>query len=197
MFEDVEEAYADGEKPVKYYYNREERIAKAPQIVKDYYAGKLQPLRGFKVLYKNKSNLYILLALVFFVGFTWLYTGINNFRNYAKINNVVFELQAFAYEEDIYASIKVDPNKAKNFKPLRPNLEKDNEVSEDSSNLVTAEFFFINNDNLLVSKETMNMVLENKEEYLRTKITDYDIIRVDVIITFGGKEKELSAKIKH
>lgn len=196
MFEDVEESYADGEKPVKYYYNREERIAKAPQIVKDFYAGKMQPLRGFKVLYKNKSNLYILLALIFFVGFTWVYTGINNSRNYAKINNVIFELQAFCYEEEIYSSIKIDPNKAKNFKPLRPSLEE-TVTDDENGNLVTVEFFFINNDNLLIHKEVQNMVLENKEEYLRTKIQDYDIIRVDVIISFGGKEKELSVRIKH
>ena len=39
MFEDVEEIVPDDgvEKPLKFYYNREERIAKAPQLVKDYY----------------------------------------------------------------------------------------------------------------------------------------------------------------
>ena len=59
MFEDVDEAHADGEEKIVFRYNREERIAKAPKIVQDYYAGKMKPLRGFQALYKKKSNLYV------------------------------------------------------------------------------------------------------------------------------------------
>jgi hypothetical protein len=46
MFEDVEEIVPDNEadKKLKFYYNREERIAKAPKLVQDYYNGK--PIRS-------------------------------------------------------------------------------------------------------------------------------------------------------
>ena len=39
MFEDVEEIVPDdeAEKKLKFYYNREERIARAPKLVQDYY----------------------------------------------------------------------------------------------------------------------------------------------------------------
>ena len=48
MFEDVEEGYLDGEKESKfhYFYNREERIANAPQNVKDYYDGNMKSKRA-------------------------------------------------------------------------------------------------------------------------------------------------------
>jgi len=55
MFENVEEGYPDKEKPVKFYYNREERIAKAPEIVKKYYRGEMKPVRGIRVLYRVKQ----------------------------------------------------------------------------------------------------------------------------------------------
>ena len=45
IFPKVEEGRPEGEQPLHYFYNREERIAHAPQNVKDYYAGKMQPVR--------------------------------------------------------------------------------------------------------------------------------------------------------
>ena len=47
MFEDVEEIVPDDEadKKLKFYYNREERIARAPKLVQDYYNGNELPLR--------------------------------------------------------------------------------------------------------------------------------------------------------
>lgn len=180
MFEDVDEGHLDGETPVHYYYNREERLSKAPDIVKKYYSGELKPFRGFQALYKNKSNLSILIALIFFVGFTWVYTGINNSRNYAKIDNIIYELQAFSYGEEVYASIKVS-----------------SKVPVSNPSPATVEYFFINNDKQLIQKETQSILFTGEEDYLKTKTTDYDIMRVDVIISCNGKEKELSTIIRH
>ena len=39
------------------------------------------------------------------------------------------------------------------------------------------------------------LIYEAGEQYIRTKFTDYDIIRVDVILNAGGTEKELSAEV--
>ena len=108
MFEDVDEGHVDGEEKSKfhYYYNREERIAHAPKIVQDYYNGGMRPQKGFKVLFKNKSNRFILLTLVFFIAFTWIYNGLNNTRNSATVGSFIFELQAFEFEEEIFVKLK-------------------------------------------------------------------------------------------
>lgn len=177
IFPEVQEGKPDGEQPLHFYYNRQKRLENAPQSVKDYYDGKMQPVRGFRVLFQ-KQNRYILIALIFFVGFTWMYTGFNKTRNYAKIQNLTFELQAFCYDGEVFTNIKVSDKKSKGKGKPQP---------------VSAEVFFINVDNQIIEKTELNMVYGGEEQYLRTKMTDYDIIRVDVIVNLGDEEKELSS----
>lgn len=181
MFEEVDEGHAEGEEKIVFRYNREERLAQAPQIVRDYYDGKLKPVRGIKIFWVNKANRYILFSLVIFVAFVWIFTAINNTRNYVQINGTAFELTAFEFQEEIYSAVKVRNKKAD---------EKSSPVK------VTVEMFFVNVDNQVVDKKELSLVYGNGEETLATKITDYDIIRVDAIVTAGGKEKEISATVK-
>lgn len=181
MFEDVDEGHAEGEEKLVFRYNREERLSRAPQSVRDYYDGKLKPVRGIKIFWVNKSNRYILLSLVIFVAFVWIFTAVSNTRSYAAINGTSFDLTAFAFQEEIYASIKVKNKKAD---------EKSPPVK------VNAEFFFVNVDNQVVEKKELSLVYAYGEKTLATKVTDYDIIRVDVILTANGKEKEISCAVK-
>ena len=182
MFEDVEEFVPDDEADKKfiYRYNREERIAKAPQLVKDYYAGKLKPVRGFRI-FLTKQNRYIFFALIFFVGATWIYTGLNNTRAGTTMSGVNFELSAFSYEEEIYVSLQ---------------MKRSRRSKETAPLAVNAEFFAIDPNGQVCDKRNGNTVYEEGEQYIRTKFTDYDIIRVDVILNAGGEEKELSAQVK-
>ena len=41
MFEDVDEGHGENEEKLVFRYNREERLRGAPQIVRDYYDGKM------------------------------------------------------------------------------------------------------------------------------------------------------------
>lgn len=179
IFPEATEGKPDGAQPLHFYYNREERLKNAPQSVRDYYEGKMQPVRGFKVLFA-KQNRYILIALILFVAFTWMYTGFNKTRNYAKIQNLTFELQAFRYDGEIFTNIKVYDKKSKKV---------DKPVSID------AEVFFVNTDNQVFEQKQITGTYNGQEEYLRTKITDYDIIRVDVIINVADESKELSSLV--
>ena len=182
MFEDVEEIVPDNEadKKLKFYYNREERIAKAPKLVQDYYNGKLKPVCGFRIFF-TPQNRYIFFALIFFVGASWIYTGLNKTRAGTTLQGVNFELTAFSYEEEVYVSLQIKRSKnAKNNMPLP----------------VEAEFFAIDPNNQVGDKRQGQLVYDEGEKYIRTKFTDYDIIRVDVILNAGGTEKELSAEVK-
>ena len=181
MFEEVDEGHAEGEETIVFRYNREERLKHAPQIVRDAYDGKLVPVRGFKILWVNKANRYILLSLIVFIAFVWIFTSINNTRSYAKINNIAFELSAFSFQEEVYVTLKVNDKKAD---------EKSAPVKVD------AEVFYINNDNQIVEKKELSVVYGSGEQTLATKAGDYDIIRVDAIITAGNKEKEVSCAVK-
>ena len=182
MFEDVEEIIPDDgvEKPLKYYYNREERISKAPKLVQDYYNGNLKPVRGFRIFF-TKQNRYIFFALIFFVGATWIYTGLNRTRAGTTMAGINFELSAFSYEEEVYVSLKM--KRSKNSKSKAPAT-------------VNVEYFVIDPNNQISDKRTDSIIYSEGEQYLRTKFTDYDIIRVDVILNAGDEEKELSAEVK-
>ena len=182
MFEDVEEIVPDDgvEKPLKYYYNREERIAKAPKLVQDYYNGNLKPVRGFRI-FLTKQNRYIFFALIFFVGATWIYTGLNRTRAGTTLAGINFELTAFSYEEEVYVQLK---------------MKRSSRSRESAPINVAAEFFAIDPNRQVGDKREGQLVYESDEQYIRTKFTDYDIIRVDVILSAGGYEKELSAEVK-
>ena len=195
MFEDIEEGHLDGEEPVVYRYNREKRIENAPKIVQEYYAGGLRPVRGLKVLFANKSNRFVFMALIFFIAAAWIYTGLNNTRSFAKINDISLELQSFVFEEEVYSTLKIVNKK------LEKEASKNGNANPEKKNLLSpqkieADFFIINSDKQVSDKQSLSMVYESGEEYLRTKCHDYDIIRVDVIVSVDGIKKELSANVK-
>ncbi len=182
MFEDVTEIEPDdpNDKGLHFYYNREERIANAPENVKAYYRGEMRPVRGIKVFLLPK-NRWIFFALIFFVAATWIYTGFNKSRAYANINGVNYELSAFSYGEEIYTSILLKRSKkSKDTNPAH----------------ITAEFHVIDPNNVVSDKQVQSLIYSEGEEYIRAKFTDFDIIRVDVIINADGQEKELSVQVK-
>lgn len=182
MFEDIEEIVPDNdaEKPLVFRYNREERIARAPKLVQDYYNGKLEPVRGFRIFF-TKQNRFIFFALIFFVGATWIYTGLNKTRAGTTLAGINFELTAFSYEEEVYVSLQ---------------MKRSSRSRESAPVNVKAEFFAIDPNRQVGDKRNGQLVYDEGEKYIRTKFTDYDIIRVDVILEAGGVEKELSAEVK-
>ena len=91
-----------------------------------------------------------------------------------------FELTAFSYEEEVYVSLQ---------------MKRSSRSREKGPINVQAEFFAIDPNNQVGDKRLGQLLYEDGEQYIRTKFTDYDIIRVDVILNAGGYEKELSAEV--
>ena len=149
--------------------------------MQEYYNGGLLPVRGFKILFVNKTNRLMFFMILFFVGFIWLYTGLNKTRSYTKINNVSFDVQAFLYEEEIFVSVKIkNRNSSALDKPIK----------------ILAEVSAINNDNQTVNKEILQTVFSDGENNLRTKFTDYDIIKIDVELDVNGEKNLISTDVK-
>lgn len=182
LFKDVDEGHPDKrrDEDFTYYYNREERLKRAPDIVKKYYNGEMKTVRGIRVFF-TKQNRYIFFALIFFVGAIWIYTGLNQTREYSLINGIDCNLQAFSYEEEVYVTIKFNPNK---------------KTKELSPKKISAEILMIDPNNQVSDKQNLSILYESGEQYIRTKFTDYDIIRVDVNVTVGDETKEISSAVK-
>lgn len=183
MFEGVDEGHIEeSEKSTKelhYFYNREERLANAPQNVKDYYAGKMKPVRGIRI-FLTKQNRYIFFALIFFVGAAFIYNGLTNTRKYSKISELDCEVKAFSYEDQIYTSLSIKRNvKSKKTEPQK----------------VDAEFFLVDADNQVVAKESQSIIYSEGEQFIRFKNSDFEIVRVDVIISVENEENEISCRV--
>lgn len=190
MFEDAKEFEPENqsEKQLKFYYNREERIANAPKIVQDFYDGKMKPVRGIKIFFQ-KQNIWIFFALILFVGAVWVYSGMNSARAYGKIDDINFELQSFSYEGQIYATVKAFMTQ----NTLKKNQKENKKVFPLK---IDVTFFAIEANNQVSDKIFSSAIFENKEEFIRAKFTDFDIIRVDAVVKINEKEIELSGAIK-
>lgn len=179
LFSEVKETKQEGEQSLHFYYSREHRLQNAPQSVKDFYDGKVKPVKGFKVLF-TAQNRYILIALVLFVGFTWIYLGVNRTRTYSKINNISFEQQSFSYESEVFLNIKVFTSGKNKLK---------------SPQKVNAKASFYNIDNQVLEEKELSVMFTGQEENLRTKVSDYDIIKVETLIKIGDEEKTISSSV--
>lgn len=180
MFEEIEETRPDGEQPLKFYYNREERIKKASKQVQEYYNGGMRPVKGIKSLF-YKGNKFVFLALIFFVAATWIFSGISKNVSHTTIDGIKFDAQSFIYEREVYTNIKVYNKKAD---------------AKSVPKKVDALVSFVNSDGEVSEASELSLVYKNGEEYLRTKATDYDIIKVNITITVGEKTKELTTVVQ-
>lgn len=181
FLKNVEEGYTEGEKEVHYYYNRDERIAKAPQCVKDFYDGKMKTPTGMRAIFAKTSNRYLFFSLVLFIAFAWVYTTMNNSRSYAKINEIGFDISSFSYKGEVFTTVKVNNKKANQKTPPQK---------------IFIEVFYINSDNIIADKYDLSLIYDKGEKTLHTKTSDYDIIRVDSVIKIGDVEKEIFTSIK-
>lgn len=181
-FENLEEGYADGEKPLHFFYNREERIKNAPKIVQDYYAGKIEFSRNpIKVMFKNKMNRFMFIFLLLFSAFAYFMNYQQN-KNSMRIANSYAQLTAFSYDEEVYVSLEI--------KALKDELKKSYIPKP-----VSVEFSAYNNDMEVCDQFSMEEVYDGSQLFLRTKFKDYDIIKVVSEVKIGEEIKSFGAKI--
>ena len=105
--------------------------------------------------------------MILFVGAAWAYSGFNSTRAFTSVDGINFELTAFSYEEQIFTSISMKAGK---------------KHTDNNPVNVQAEFFLIDPNNQVTEKQLKSLVYSDGEQYIRAKFTDFDIIRVDVIL---------------
>lgn len=109
-FSNIPEGHEDGEEPLVFYYNREERLKHAPQNVRDYYEGKIVAFKPglFKALVATKANRFILFALVvcfllvLFLGFFGPKQNVETYKG------IPINLKAFYYDGKVLVNVKID-----------------------------------------------------------------------------------------
>lgn len=179
--------YAPGEEPFHFFYNREERIARAPHIVQEYYAGRgPRPVKGlFRVLVSTRGNRFMLSSIVVFAAFLWIFSFFSG-KNASRIAGADASLSAFSYEETVYATFS-----------LKGTEKKSSE--EDASSVlqvpVSAVFSAIESSGAECAREELSGVYTGEDLFIRTKFTDYDIIKVCCEVTAAAETKQFEAVV--
>lgn len=185
-FRNINEGHEDGEEPIVFHYNREERIRNAPDLVKQYYAGELKRPRGlFRVLVSNKANktlLFVLVVCFILVGFIGFF---GPKKNESAVSGVSFNLLAFSYDDTVYASLKFSEPDKKNRENYSENIP------------LKVRFSFFDADNMCIVFDEVNGSYNGKEVFLRTSCRDYDIFNVTAEFDFCDEEVKLQASVEH
>ena len=183
-FSHIDEGHTEGDDAMIFRYNREERLAHAPKIVQDYYAGKMQiGSRGiFKSLVATRGNRFMLFSVIICAAammFMW-YFGPSKSED--VLNHVPVQLSAFSFDDTVYVTLTFS--------------EPGKKYEEGSQFPVEVTFNFNNVDGQLAHEEIITTKYAGKKELVRTTFKDYDIIEVTAVLKTGEQEKVLSHKVQ-
>ncbi|MBQ3024890.1 MAG: hypothetical protein IJD23_06245 [Spirochaetaceae bacterium] len=165
-----DDIYTDNpsENELNFRYSREERLKNAPDTVKRYYAGEgpTPPKGFFKALVHTKSSRFTFMALILVLALVVSLIFFGPKANESSLQNTNFTLSAFSFEEKIFISIKTETQETKQINlPLE----------------ITISVF--DNEKQLINQQKIESLITQKEEFIRTIFTDYDIISVEVEVT--------------
>lgn len=181
MFENVDEGHSEDKDGFHYYYNREERLKNAPQIVKDYYDGKMNPTRGFfKVLVSTRANRFLFFTLVVLTAFALVYGKVTGVSSKGELGGIKYELSSFAYDEEVYSSVKITSSVEQIKNPVK----------------VQVVFYLTDADKQTTTGYEDELLLVNTEDYIRLKLQDYEYIRCSAVIKIGPESFQLECPVK-
>jgi hypothetical protein len=172
------------EEQMVFHYNRDERVKKAPKLVKEYYEGTFKAYRPglFKALVQTRANRFMFFTLVVcFVVIVFL--GIFNKRNEASSGLFSYNLSAFSFEETVYVSLQIDKK-----------------TGADEVNCVPAaaqiEVIYRDSSKEAVEKQLFLQQLIEPRTFLRTTLHDYDIVSVEADVLINQKTVNLKAAVE-
>ncbi len=168
------------EADLHFYYNREERINRAPSIVKSHYDGTEKvPEKGFfKSLVSTKSSRFLLGSIVLLVIMILFVTNIDTTSNVATLNNVTLELSAFSYDESVYVTLKA------------------HEAATEEDISTSIYFSALNDKEIVIKQSTMHSIFDGNENFYRTTFPKYDILYIECIVTLNDETVHLKTVVQ-
>ncbi len=171
----------DGKENLTFHYNRAERLADAPSVVKKAYAGELpQPPKGlFKALVHTKASKFMLFALVFTLVITVGILMAGSQEHKTTLGGITFTMSAFSFNETVYISIKTEGN-------------EDAVEGEE----IFLSFSFSDTDKIQVQTRDFSQQYTKITDFIRTTIADYDIMSVSCDITIKAQTKTIHCSVE-
>lgn len=166
--------------PGVFHYNRDRRLASAPDNVQKAYRDGYTPNKGFiKGLTANaglRSILFVIVVLCAVIGAVTFFGAAPGTKT---VNGVNLSLKAFLYEETVYVTLSAEAAGAVKSLPTP----------------VEVTLNGLDADGSAVSTATLSGVLSDKKLSLRTTMPDYDIRKVSAVIKLGKTESSLLVSV--
>ena len=170
------------EEELVFYYNRAERLERAGENVRRYYDGTApKPPKGlFKALVHTKQSRVMLFAVILSALVVLAVAFLTGKTDSQSADGVRFSLSAFSFEDSVYVSVKLSPEK---------NAVSDGTVFK---NIV---FSALDNDKKTLISQKIWLIYGGNETYCRTIFADYDIVYVQADIEAEDKKLTLLTKV--
>ncbi len=168
------------EENLHFYYNRDERVRRAPDIVRSHYDGseKLPPKGFFKSLTHTKSSRFLLGSIVLLIIMILFATNIDLDSKSGTIDSIPFSLSAFKFEESAFVTVKADETIVQDDIP------------------VSVYFYALDSENTIVEQSSIHSIFDGKENFYRTTFSKYDIMFIECEVLLNGKTLELKTNVQ-
>ncbi len=181
------DGYTEGEEPLLFHYKKGDFRRLEDKKYSDMATGQNQPKKGLiRVLLNTKGNRILFFVMVVCIALVFILNFIKNKSNVASLNHINCTLTAFSYEDSVYASLEVDPNKNSPFNiPLN----------------ITCTFKFYDSDGSLLYEEEKNLLAQftsadDKSLFMRSSVTDFNVVKVQADLSMNDASFTDSATCK-
>lgn len=163
---------------LKFHYNRERRLERAPEAVRRAYEEGWTPNRGFiKGLTANTGLRSIFFVIIIMCVSIFGLSILGNSSNSGTVEGVPVRLKAFLYEETVYITVSFQEKEIAAPVP------------------VTAVIQGLDPDGVAVFRTETGGTYGGKELLLRTTMKDYEIKTVTASVKFDKSEAILSVTV--
>lgn len=153
-----------------FFYSREERLKKAPRIVKDVYNGNFKLNKGFRAIFANKVNRFMFITIV--IGFAFIFA--RPFWNSHIFSDSLENgtLEAFAFEQSVFVTLKI---------PFQIKSEE------------AIIFCALDKNGRTIEKKEIDSL--EKKDVFRLKFQDSGIEKILVFLQKNGREEKMECDV--
>jgi len=165
-----EDGVSEAKEKIVYHYDRERRLANAPESVRNAYKKGYTPNKGFiRGLTANAGLKSVFITIIILSVAVVALTLFRDSPGSASAGGYDFKLKAFLYEESVYVTLRCAP--AANAKKTAPSASA-------GSVPVTAVITALDRAGNVLETRELTDVLRGPELQLRAKLPDFEVSSV-------------------
>ncbi len=170
----------DGQENLNFRYNRERRLERAPEIVRETYRRGYTPNKGFlKGLTATPGLRSVFFAIILLSSVIVGVTLFSDNPDTGRFEGATARLKVFLYGDNVYASVTFEPGKTLPSEPVP----------------VSAAIEGIDAGGNSTITQYVAGVYAGETYALRAALRDYELVKVRALVRYGDREAELAASV--